>query len=71
MDDLIWVILEGDPRKEISEEDAEEEDEDEEEGEEEAGGGSPRAITDDARICLILDCCRCLTFVEVEINSNF
>ena len=63
MDDLIWVILEGDPREETSEEDAA------------IGatlkGGSPRAIKDDVQICLILDCCRCVTFVEVDINSNF
>ena len=63
VDDLIWVILEGDPREETSEEDAA------------IGatlkGGSPRAITDDARICFILDCCRCLAFLEADINSNF
>ena len=51
VDDLIWVILEGDPRSSPSEE------------EQEIGktlkGGSPRAIKDDVRICLILDCCRC------------
>ena len=35
MDDLIWVILEGDPRKEISEEDAEEEEYEEEGGRDE------------------------------------
>ena len=63
MDDLIWVILEGDPRDDPSEEDAI--------IGETLKGGLPRAIKDDVRICLILDCCRCLTFVEVDINSNF
>ena len=63
VDDLIWVILEGDPREDLSEEDAN--------IGETLKGGSPRAIKDDARICLILDCCRCLTFAEVDINSNF
>ena len=50
MDYLIWEILEGDAREELSEEDAR------------VGktlkGGSPRALKDDAQICLILDCCR-------------
>ena len=57
VDDLIWVILEGDPREEISEEEAS------------VGktlkGGSPRALKDDASICLILDCCR---FFERVVN---
>ena len=51
VDDLIWVILEGDPRSCPSEE-----------GQrigQTLKGGSPRAIKDDVRICLILDCCRC------------
>ena len=50
IDDLIWEILEGDPREEISEEDAR--------VGETLKGESPRAIKDDARICIILDCCR-------------
>ena len=51
VDDLIWVILEGDPRSSPSEE------------EQRIGktlkGSSPRAIKDDVRICIILNCCRC------------
>ena len=53
VDDLIWEILEGDPREEISEEEAS--------VGETLKGSSPRAIKDDARICIILDCCRCRT----------
>ena len=41
VDEMIWEILEGDPREDAS-------------GDEE----HPRAIKDDARICIILDCCR-------------
>ena len=52
VDYLIWEILEGDPREEISEEEAS--------VGETLKGGSPRAIKDDARICIILDCCRFL-----------
>ena len=52
VDDLIWEILEGDPREETSEEEAS--------VGETLKGGSPRAIKDDARICIILDCCRFL-----------
>ena len=55
VDELIWEILEGDPREDVSDRDAS------------IGktlkGGSPRAIKDDARICFILDCCRCPTSV--------
>ena len=53
VDELIWEILEGDPREEPSEEDAS------------SGqtGGSPRALKDDAQICLILDCCRYITLL--------
>ena len=50
VDDLIWEILEGDAREEFSEEDAR--------VGETLKGGSPRALKDDAQICLILDCCR-------------
>ena len=50
MDDLIWEILEGDPTREISKEDAK--------VGETMKGGSPRALKDDCLICLILDCCR-------------
>ena len=55
VDDLIWKILEGDPREEISEEEAS--------IGETLKGGSPRAIKDDARICIILDCCRCFEWI--------
>ena len=61
IDDLIWEILEGDPREEISEADAR--------VGETLKGGSPRAIKDDARICIILDCCRFLK--RVTFNLNF
>ena len=57
VDYLLWEILEGDPRGEISEEEAS--------VGETLKGGSPRAIKDDARICIILDCCRCRTFERV------
>ena len=61
VDDLIWVILEGDPRSSPSEE------------EQRIGqtlkGGSPRAIKDDVRICLILDCCRCYVSMIRQIIS--
>ena len=50
VDDLIWEILEGDPRDEISEEEAQ--------VGETLKGGSPRALKDDVQICVILDCCR-------------
>ena len=43
------IALEGDPREEISEEDAS--------FGETLKGGSPGAIKDDVHICLILDCC--------------
>ena len=52
VDELIWEILEGSPREELSDSDAS--------IGETLKGGSPRAIKDDARICLILDCCRCV-----------
>ena len=57
VDELIWEILEGDPRprEDLSEEEAS--------VGETLKGGSPRAIKDDARICLILDCCRCRTIL--------
>ena len=55
VDYLLWEILEGDPRGEISEEEAS--------VGETLKGGSPRAIKDDARICIILDCCRCRTIL--------
>ena len=61
VDELIWEILEGDPREDVSDQDAS------------IGktlkGGSPRAIKDDARICLILDCCRFPTFVSSDRSS--
>ena len=57
VDYLLWEILEGDPREEISEEEAS--------VGETLKGGSPRAIKDDARICIILDCCRYQTFERV------
>ena len=61
VDDLIWVILEGDPRSCPSEE------------EERIGqtlkGGSPRAIKDDVRICLILDCCRWYFFMIHPVSA--
>ena len=44
---MIWEILEGSPREEMLEGDSCGDDE------------HPRAIKDDARICIILDCCRC------------
>ena len=44
VDELIWEILEGDPRDDVPVGDEE---------------GPPRAIREDANICLILDCCRC------------
>ena len=50
VDDLIWEILEGDPREDLSEEDAS--------VGETLKGGTPRAIKDNVRICIILDCCR-------------
>ena len=50
VDELIWEILEGSPREELSDSDAS--------IGETLKGGSPRAIKDDVRICLILDCCR-------------
>ena len=61
VDDLIWEILEGDPREEISEEEAS--------VGETLKGGSPRAIKDDARICLILDCCR--FFETIDNNESY
>ena len=61
VDYLLWEILEGDPRGEISEEEAS--------VGETLKGGSPRAIKDDARICIILDCCRFLK--RVTFNPNF
>ena len=55
VDELIWEILEGDPREDVSDQDAR--------VGENLKGGFPRAVKDDARICLILDCCRFSTFV--------
>ena len=69
VDDLIWVLLEGDPREEISEADAR--------VGETLKGGSPRAIKDDARICIILDCCRfillmfCLLLIPFLLKELF
>ena len=55
VEELIWEILEGDPR----------------EGAPDLEGVHPRAIKDDVRICLILDCCRCFTqFNAVALNSD-
>ena len=45
VDELVWGILEGNGREL-------------EEGDASGEGGQLRAIRDDARICIILDCCR-------------
>ena len=47
-DEVIWEILEGDPRKNLSDMDVEQT----------LKGQQPRALKDDARICVIFDCCR-------------
>ena len=52
VDELIWEILEGDPRDDAPVGDEE---------------GPPRAIREDASICLILDCCRCY----IKIDEKF
>ena len=49
VDELIWEILEGDPRDDVPQGDEE---------------GPPRAIREDASICLILDCCRCYITID-------
>ena len=52
VDELIWEILEGDPRDDAPVGDEE---------------GPPRAIREDASICLILDCCRCYINIDEKL----